>query len=37
MFLMWAQQWQYISRALMLGYSVLRSDTDVYLAEDPYP
>ena len=37
MFLLWAQQWYYISRALTLGYSVLRSDTDVYFAEDPYP
>jgi hypothetical protein len=36
MFLMWAQQWHYIARALLLGYSVLRADTDVYLAEDPY-
>ena len=35
--LMWAQQWHYIARAVTLGYSVLRSDTDVYLAEDPYP
>ena len=37
MFLMWAQQWRYISRALELGYRVLRADTDVYFAEDPYP
>jgi len=37
MFLMWAQQWRYIARAMESGYRVLRSDTDVYLAEDPYP
>ena len=37
MFLMWAQQWRYIARAMEGGYRVLRSDTDVYLAEDPYP
>jgi hypothetical protein len=37
MFLMWAQQWRYIASALELGYRVLRADTDVYLAEDPYP
>ena len=37
MFLMWAQQWYYIARSMALGYRVLRSDTDVYLAEDPYP
>ena len=37
MFLMWAQQWRYIARSMELGYRVLRSDTDVYLAEDPYP
>ena len=37
MFLMWAQQWRYIARAMELGYRVLRSDTDVYLAENPYP
>ena len=37
MFLMWAQQSHYIARAMMLGYSVLRMDTDVYFAEDPYP
>ena len=37
MFLMWAQQWRYICRAMELGYRVLRADTDVYLAEDPYP
>ena len=37
MFLMWAQQWRYICRAMELGYQVLRADTDVYLAEDPYP
>ena len=37
MFLMWAQQWRYISQAMERGYRVLRSDTDVYLAEDPYP
>lgn len=34
---MWAQQWRYIARAMESGYRVLRSDTDVYLAEDPYP
>lgn len=34
---MWAQQWRYVARAMELGYRVLRSDTDVYLAEDPYP
>ena len=33
---MWAQQWHYVARAMELGYRVLRSDTDVYLAEDPY-
>ena len=37
MFLMWAQQWRYIARAMELNYRVMRSDTDVYLAEDPYP
>ena len=37
MFLMWAQQWHYISRAVALGYSILRADADVYLAEDPFP
>ena len=37
MFLMWAQQWRYICRAIELGYRVLRTDTDVYFAEDPYP
>ena len=37
MFLMWAQQWHYIARAMQLGYSVLRADTDVYLAENPFP
>ena len=37
MFLMWMQQWHYVTRALTLGYSVLRTDTDVYFAEDPYP
>ena len=37
MFLMWEQQWHYVSRALTMGYSVLRADTDVYFAEDPYP
>lgn len=37
MFLIWAQQWYYIARAMTMGYSVLRADTDVYLAEDPYP
>lgn len=37
MFLMWAQQWRYIARAMENGYRILRSDTDVYLAEDPYP
>jgi len=36
MFLMWAQQWRYVARALELGYSVLRADTDVYFAENPY-
>ena len=34
---MWEQQWHYVSRALTMGYSVLRADTDVYFAEDPYP
>ena len=33
MFLMWAQQWRYIARALEMGYRVLRADTDVYFAE----
>ena len=33
MFVMWAQQWRYIARALELGYRVLRADTDVYFAE----
>ena len=37
MFLMWAQQWRYVARAMEMGYSVLRTDTDVYFAEDPYP
>jgi hypothetical protein len=37
MFLMWAQQWRYIASAMERGYHVMRSDTDVYLAEDPYP
>lgn len=37
MFLMWAQQWYYLSRAVERGISVLRADTDVYFAEDPYP
>ena len=37
MFLMWQQQWHYISRALERGHSVLRADTDVYFAEDPFP
>ena len=37
MFLMWAQQWRYIARAVEMGHRVLRSDTDVYFAEDPYP
>ena len=37
MFLMWAQQWHYIAQAVTLGYSVLRTDTDVYLAENPFP
>ena len=37
MFLMWAQQWRYIARAMEMGYRVLRADTDVYFAEDPYP
>lgn len=37
MFLMWAQQWRYIARAMELGYRVLRADTDVYFAEDPWP
>ena len=37
MFIMWAQQWRYISRAMELGYRVMRADTDVYFAEDPYP
>jgi len=37
MFLMWQQQWRYVSRALELGYRVLRADTDVYFAESPYP
>jgi hypothetical protein len=37
MFLMWAQQWRYIAMSMALNYRVLRSDTDVYLAEDPYP
>ncbi|KAL3928961.1 MAG: hypothetical protein SGPRY_002167 [Prymnesium sp.] len=30
-------QWRYIARALELGYRVLRADTDVYFAENPYP
>jgi len=29
MFLMWAQQWRYIARAIESGYRVLRSDTDI--------
>jgi len=33
MFLMWAQQWRYVARALELGYRVFRADTDVYFAE----
>lgn len=37
MFLMWAQQWRYIAKAMALGYRVLRADTDVYFAEDPWP
>ena len=37
MFLMWAQQWRYISAAMARGYRVMRLDTDVYFAEDPYP
>jgi len=37
MFLMWAQQWRYITSALERNYHVLRADTDVYFAEDPYP
>ena len=37
MFLMWQQQWRYVARALELGYRVLRTDTDVYFAESPYP
>lgn len=37
MFLIWAQQWQYIARTLELGYRVLRTDTDVYLAEELVP
>ena len=26
-----------MARALELGYSVMRADTDVYFSEDPYP
>ena len=37
MFLMWAQQWRYIAVAMSMGYRVMRADTDVYFAEDPYP
>ena len=37
MFLMWAQQWHYIARALERGFNVLRTDTDVYFAENPFP
>ena len=36
MFLLWQQQWRYISMAMAKGYRVLRADTDVYFAEDPY-
>eukprot|EP00965_Chrysotila_dentata_P016721 554682-Pleurochrysis_carterae.AAC.1 len=34
---MWAQQWRYVCSALERRYRVLRADTDVYFAEDPYP
>ncbi|KAL1527736.1 hypothetical protein AB1Y20_009121 [Prymnesium parvum] len=37
MFLMWAQQWRYIAAAMERGYRIMRTDTDVYFAEDPYP
>ena len=37
MFLVWAQQWHYVERALRLGYGVARVDSDVVFLEDPYP
>lgn len=37
MFLLWAQQWYYIMKALQKSKNVLRADCDVYFAEDPYP
>jgi hypothetical protein len=37
MFLVWAQQWHYVERALRLGYGVTRVDSDVVFLEDPYP
>ena len=36
MFLIWQQQWRYVSAALERGYDVIRADTDVYFAESPY-
>ena len=36
MFLLWAQQWRVVRRALQSGYSVMRVDSDVVFLEDPY-
>ena len=36
MFLLWAQQWRVVQRALEGGYSVMRVDSDVVFLEDPY-
>ena len=36
MFLLWAQQWRVVQRALEAGYSVMRVDSDVVFLEDPY-
>lgn len=36
MFLLWMQQWLFVSQAMEYGYSVMRVDSDVVFLEDPY-
>eukprot|EP01065_Artemidia_motanka_P022067 TRINITY_DN26289_c0_g1_i1.p1 TRINITY_DN26289_c0_g1~~TRINITY_DN26289_c0_g1_i1.p1 ORF type:complete len:734 (+),score=204.20 TRINITY_DN26289_c0_g1_i1:113-2314(+) len=37
LFILWAQTWRYVAKAVEMGYGALRVDGDVHFAEDPYP
>ncbi|KAK3275440.1 hypothetical protein CYMTET_16434 [Cymbomonas tetramitiformis] len=37
MFLLWAQQWHYVAKAIEHNVNVMRVDSDVVFTENPYP